>query len=317
LGRRLACILAQTPAGDRENTGNSTMQIRTIGVVSPGDMGQAVAVRLKAAGFGVHTALDGRSARTRELAVQAGLEDCGSMDHLVARCDVILSILNPAAALEKAREVAAAMLRSGSKPLFVDCNAIAPQTVRKMDAVIRAAGAGFVDAGIVGPPPRGGARTRIYVSGPEARVLEQVRDDCIDIRVAGENVGDASAVKMCYASYTKGAVALGVELLIAARKLGVDPTLDAEMQESIPDIRKWIHSRSASMPPKAHRWVPEMLEIAKTFEDVGMTPRMLQGAADMFEYIAATPLGRESPEQAREKGRSGGEVVRLLAEGRG
>ena len=59
-----------------------------------------------------------------------------------------------------------------------------------------------------------------------------------------------------------------------------------------------------------------MLEIAKTFEGVGMTPRMLQGAADMFGFIAQTPLGRESPEQAREKARGGSEIVRLLADGK-
>lgn len=291
------------------------MQIKHIGVVSPGDMGQAVAMRLKACGYAVHTALDGRSPRTRELAAKAGLLDCGSMDQLVATCDIILSILNPGAAVDKAREVAAAIRASGKKTVFVDCNAIAPQTVREIDAIIRKAGGLFIDAGIVGPPPRGGARTRIYVSGPEAALLATIKDENLDIRIAGEHTGDASAIKMCYAAYTKGAVALGVEMMMAAHKLGVGQALDAEMQESIADVRKWILSRSTTMPPKAYRWVPEMLEIAKTFEGVGMTPRMLQGAADMFELVADTPLGRESPEQAREKARSGSEIMRLLAEG--
>ncbi len=292
------------------------MQIRNIGVVSPGDMGQAVAMRLKVCGFGVHTVLDGRSPRTRELAAKAGLADCGSMDKLISTCDMILSILNPGAAVDKAREVAAAMRTTGKKTIFVDCNAVAPQTVREIDAIIREAGGTFIDAGIVGSPPRGGARTRIYASGPEAEVLLRIKDENLDFRIAGERIGDASAIKMCYAAYTKGAVALGVETLMAARKLGVDQALDAEMQESLADVRKWILSRSTAMPPKAHRWVPEMLEIAKTFEGVGMTPRMLQGAADMFGFIAQTPLGRESPEQAREKARGGSEIVRLLADGK-
>lgn len=292
------------------------MQIKNIGVVSPGDMGQAVAMRLKACGYAVHTALDGRSLRTRELAAKAGLLDCGSMDQLVATCDIILSILNPGAAVDKAREVAAAIRAGGKRTVFVDCNAIAPQTVREIDAIIRQAGGSFIDAGIVGPPPRGGARTRIYVSGPQAALLSVIKDEHLDIRIAGERIGDASAIKMCYAAYTKGAVALGVEMMMAAHKLGVGQALDAEMQESIADVRKWILSRSTTMPPKAYRWVPEMLEIAKTFEGVGMTPRMLLGAADMFELIAASPLGRESPEQAREMARSGSEIMRLLAVGR-
>jgi hypothetical protein len=120
---------------------------------------------------------------------------------------------------------------------------------------------------------------------------------------------------MCYASITKGALALGMELLIAARKLGVENALEAEFKDSQPDIYEWVLSRCVSMPPKAHRWVPEMHEIAKTFEDVGMTPRILQGAADMYEHIATTPLGCESPEAARERGRNGAEVVKGLADG--
>jgi 3-hydroxyisobutyrate dehydrogenase-like beta-hydroxyacid dehydrogenase len=291
------------------------MQIKKIGVTSPGDMGQAVAMRLKACGFEVYTALEGRSARTAELARKAGIDDCGSIEKLVGTCDMILSILNPAAALDNAREIARAMSATGRKIVFVDCNAIAPQTGHEIDRIVRDAGGIFVDAGIIGPPPRGKAKTKLYVSGPDAALMSQIVDDQLQVRVIGERVGDASAVKMCYASITKGALALGMELLITARKLGVEQALEAEFKDSQPDMYEWVLSRSVTMPPKAHRWVPEMLEIAKTFEGVGLTPRMLQGAADMYEFIADTPLGRETPEQARERGRTGAELVRVLADG--
>ena len=59
-----------------------------------------------------------------------------------------------------------------------------------------------------------------------------------------------------------------------------------------------------------------MFEVATTFEDVGMTPRMLQGAADMFELLAKTPLAAETPEQSKERGRSGREILQALAEGK-
>jgi 3-hydroxyisobutyrate dehydrogenase-like beta-hydroxyacid dehydrogenase len=291
------------------------MKISKIGVTSPGDMGQAVAQRLKGCGYEVYVALDGRSPRTRDLAQKAGLTDCGSLEKLVGTCDMIMSILNPAAALDNAREVARAMRTTGKSPMYVDCNAIAPQTGREIETIMSDAGAAFVDAGIIGPPPRGKAKARLYVSGPEAATLSQINDAQLEVRVIGERVGDASAVKMCYASITKGAVALGVELLIAARKLGVEQALETEFRESQNDLYEWVLSRSVPMPPKAYRWVPEMREIAKTFEDVGLTPRMLQGAADMYEFIAATPLGRESPEQARERARSGADVVKALADG--
>jgi 3-hydroxyisobutyrate dehydrogenase-like beta-hydroxyacid dehydrogenase len=155
---------------------------------------------------------------------------------------------------------------------------------------------------------------RLYVSGPQALLMEQFGSAGINVRVMSDRIGDASAIKMCYASYTKGAVALGVEMLVTARRLGVDAALDRELQESLADNRQWILSRLTVMPPKAHRWVPEMLEIAKTFEGVKLTPRILQGAADMYEMIAQTELGRESPEDARKHGRDGAEVIKGLAD---
>lgn len=290
------------------------MKFQNIGIVSPGDMGQAVAQTLKHTGFAVHTALDGRSERTRRLAAEVGLNDCGSMQALVKTCDVLLSILNPAAAVDNARAAAVAMQATGRRPLFVDCNAVSPQTARDIDGVIRAAGAECVDAGIIGPPPRGKAGMRLYVSGSRAGLLEQLSGGGIEVRVMGERIGDASAIKMCYAAYTKGAVALGVEMLMAARRLGVDAALDRELQESAADNRRWILGRTTSMPPKAYRWVPEMLEISKTFEGARLTPRILLGAADMYDMIAQTPLGRESPEEARSKGRDGTDIINGLAD---
>lgn len=291
------------------------MQLRKIGVTSPGDMGQGIAMRLKACGYEVFTALDGRSGRTAELSKQAGLADCGSVRKLVDTCDAIFSILNPAAAIENARSVAAAMDAAKKKLVYVDCNAIAPDTGHEIDAEIRRAGGIFIDAGIIGPPPRGKAKTKLYVSGPDAALLSQIVDPQLQVRVVGERIGDASAVKMCYAAMTKGTIALGMQLLMAARKLGVEEALEAEFLESQPDLYQSVLTRSVSMPPKAYRWVPEMIEIAKTFEGAGLTPRMFQGAADMFELIAATPLGRESPEDARTKSRTGIEIVRGLADG--
>lgn len=290
------------------------MKLQHIGIISPGDMGQAVAQTLKASGYTVHTALEGRSARTRALAAEAGLNDCGTMHNVIATCDVVLSILNPAAAVDNARAAAAAIKASGRRCLFVDCNAVAPQTAQEINAIISSAGGVCIDAGIIGPPPRGKASMRMYVSGPQAELLAPLSCDGIKVRVLGECIGDASAIKMCYASYTKGAVALGVEMLMAARRLGVDAALDRELQESAADNRQWVLSRTTVMPPKAHRWVPEMLEIARTFEGVNLTPRILLGAADMYEMIAKTALGKESPEEARKQGRDGQAIVNGLAD---
>ena len=289
------------------------MQIENIGVMSPGDMGQAIAQQLRQKGFNVCTALDQRSARSKTLARDAGLTDVGSIAKLTERCEVILSVMNPGAALDFAGTVAQALAAGKRRPLFVDCNAIAPVTMQAINAKITAAGGRCADAGIIGPPPRGAAKNWLYVSGPEAHALEQLATPQINVVVLSDRVGDASAIKMCYGAMTKGVTALVLELLIAARRLGVEAALETQLKQTRRDVYDWIIGALPVMPPKAYRWVPEMLQIAQTFESAGMTPRMFLGAADMYKFVAATALGKETPE-GRDKSRAGKEVVRLLAD---
>lgn len=286
----------------------------SIGITSPGDMGQGVAMCLKAMGFNVCMASDGRSPRTRGLGEKAGLTDLHSLENLVKECDMVLSVLDPGAAVTNAKAVAAACKATGRKTVFVDCNAVAPQTMTEITGIMSAAGCTTIDAGIIGPPPRGTAKQRFYVSGPNAELMNRINSPQISVRIAGEKIGDASAVKMCYAAMTKGSIALGVELLVAARKLGVAQTLEAEFKASQAELYESVLSRSERMPFKAYRWVPEMQEIAKTFEGAGLTPRILQGAADLYAQIASTPQGKESPEEARDKNRSGIQVIEGLAD---
>src|SRR5262245_29990794 len=106
------------------------MEIRNVVVVSPGDMGQAIAKRIKESGMNVHTALDGRSERTKKLAQEAGLSDCGSIEKLVATCDLIVSVIDPGQSPVVAGQVAAAMKKTGRKIAFADMNAVSPQTAR-------------------------------------------------------------------------------------------------------------------------------------------------------------------------------------------
>ena len=293
------------------------MQITNVGVISPGDMGQAIAGRLKESGLNVYAALDGRSERTKTLARAAGLTDCGSIEKLVATCELVLSVINPGEALNVARQVAAAMRKTGRKIAFADLNAVSPQTAREADRMIREAGGMFIDGGIIGPPPRGEKdKPRIYVSGPDAYLFESISHPNLLMRVLSERVGDASGVKMCYAAMTKGTTALAVELLVAARKLGVEQALEKELRESRNDVFEWQMKNIAVMPPKAYRWVPEMQEIAKTFGELGLTRQIFEGATDIYTMVAATPLGKESPEQARKKGRNGLDVTREIADGK-
>jgi 3-hydroxyisobutyrate dehydrogenase-like beta-hydroxyacid dehydrogenase len=268
---------------------------KTIGILSPGDMGHAVGGRLAENGLRVVAALGDRSERTRRLAAQAGIEDVGDYTGLVRAADAILCILVPAEAEATAQRVADALAATGASLLYADCNAIAPQTVQRISQVITGAGSRFVDASIIGGPPRPGYTPRFYASGPGAAEFAALNDFGLEVVGMGERVGDASAIKMCYGALTKGQSALYTELLVAAEALGVSDALAAEFRHSQADALKRM-AGLPGMPPKSRRWVGEMEEIAATFGAVGLTPKIFEGAADIYRFVGGTVLADRNPE---------------------
>ncbi len=288
------------------------MTLQTVGVLSPGDMGHTVGAVLRQHGLRLLTCLDGRSARTCALAAEAGIEDVPTMEDLVVAADIVLCILVPAEAMGVAQRVATAIQTTGADVLYADCNAIAPQTVRAIGAAITGAGGRFADVGIIGGPPKQPG-TRFYASGPGAADFAALNDYGLDVRVLDDEIGKASGLKMCYGALTKGLQALGTELLVAAKLMGLEETLRAEQKQSAPDVLGWLQHAVPTMPPKAYRWVGEMEEIAATFASLGMTPNIFQGAADLYQFIAETPIGKESPE-SRDRSRGLDGVVAALAD---
>jgi 3-hydroxyisobutyrate dehydrogenase-like beta-hydroxyacid dehydrogenase len=280
------------------------MPIKTVGILSPGDMGQAIAAVLNQNGLKTIAALDDRSERTRQLAAAANIQDVGSLTQLVIESDLVLSVLVPAAAAEVAKQVAEVISNVGKQILYVDGNAIAPQKVKRIAQLIESSGATFVDASIIGPPPRVSGRTRIYASGKQANELQQLQNYGLDIRVIGDEVGQASGLKMSYAALTKGLTAISTELLIAAHRLGLDEQLWNEVSSSQPELAAILTRSIPSMTPKAHRWIGEMEEIAETFKAVGLTERTFYGAADVYRLVKDTSLGKETPEERNRKSAS-------------
>lgn len=268
----------------------------TVAVVSAGEMGSGVGRLLSGAGVRVVTWLGGRSGRTRQRAAAAGMEELPDLPSLVREADVLLSIVPPASALELARAV-------GPAPdlLYVDCNAVSPDTVREVAGLV---GERFVDAGIIGFAEA----PRFYASGPHAAELAELP---LDVRVLeGRAVGDASALKMCYAALTKGLTALATEQLLAAERLGLAAELQAELADSQPVLQAWTRRAVPNMFPKAYRWIAEMEEIAATLAAAGLTPKMLEGAAEVFRAVEAgerPELGvaavAGADDQARDRGR--------------
>ena len=286
--------------------------LRTVGILSPGDMGHTVGGVLRQNGLRLITCLEGRSQRTRQLAEKAGIEDVSTYPQFVTEADLILSIMVPAQAMSAASIVAETLQQVDTTLTYTDCNAIAPQTVRKLGDIITAAGGTFVDASIIGPPPRTPGATRFYASGPDLNLFSELNNYGLDIRALDEEIGLASAIKMCYASLTKGLTALCTELLTAASVLGVSDALTAEFQLSQSVLFERMEKGLPGMPPKARRWIGEMEEISATFAHVGLTPNILTGAADMYRFVGDTHLA-DLPPEARDEFPNLAELIEILA----
>jgi 3-hydroxyisobutyrate dehydrogenase-like beta-hydroxyacid dehydrogenase len=270
----------------------------TIGVISTGDMGHAVGRTLREGGNRVVTALEGRSARSAALAAEAGIADAGTLRDAVAEADILLSIMPPAAAKDFARAAAEAMAAAGRTPTFVDCNAIAPETSREIARIVTAADAPYIDGGIIGAPPGRRSPTRLYVSGPQAEGLAALARPDLRIIAMGTEIGAASTLKMCYAALTKGTMTLDTLVLMGAARLGVAEEFRAEMTESQPAALERMERMVPWLAADAERWIGEMHEIARTFREAGLTPRIHEGAAEMFELLAASPLAAETRQTA-------------------
>lgn len=247
----------------------------TVGLLHPGEMGAAMGRVLRARGHEVLWASSERSEATSQRAASADLRDVRSVEALAERSDVIFSVCPPHAAKEVARAT------FGSTALLVDANAIAPATAREIAA--ERDGSGFVDGGIVGPPPQTSGTTRLYLSGPGASSVANLFEGTpVDARVVSATVGDASAVKMTYAAWTKGTAALLLAIRAVAEAEGVEPTLTEEWRLSLPDLPEALSRAQRSAAAKGWRWVGEMEEIATTFSAAGFPDGFHRAAAEIY-----------------------------------
>ncbi len=249
----------------------------TIGVLHPGEMGAAVGAALREGGHDVAWASAGRSAATAARAGEAGLRDVGSPEAMASACDIVLSVCPPHAAAGVAREL------RGFAGIYVDANAVAPATSRAIGEIAASGAAAFVDGGIIGPPPRERGTTRLYLSGPAAGEAGAVfAGSPLETVVVSDRIGDASAVKMAYAAWTKGTAALVLAARETARADGVEEALVAEWARSLPGLAD-EHGRAVrSATVKGWRWVAEMEEIAATFAAAGQPDGFHRAAAEIY-----------------------------------
>jgi len=254
----------------------------TVGLLHPGEMGAAVGGCLVSVGHEVLWDPAGRSRATTGRALAADLTGV-AFERLIARSAVILSICPPHAALDVAHQVAAA----GYAGCYVDANAVSVATAQQVAALVTAAGATYVDGGIIGQPPEVAGYTRLYLSGPQAdevRVL--FNRSRVEARIAEGPPFAASSVKMAYAAWTKGSSALLLAARALARANGVERTLLAEWSLSQKTLGDQSERAAGTAAAKGWRWVAEMEEIAASMQAAGLPPGFHEAAADIFDRAA-------------------------------
>jgi 3-hydroxyisobutyrate dehydrogenase-like beta-hydroxyacid dehydrogenase len=268
-------------------------------------MGAGIAKRLTSRGARVRTSLAGRGKDSAQRAADAGVEVFSDDRALMEGADFMLSIVPPSTACALAERLAPALQAVAKKPIYVDCNAVSPQTVQQVAAILAPSGCAFVDSGILGFAPKTDTDSpRIYVSGPAAEKVAGLKRFGLDLRVLDDKIGSASALKCSYAALGKGLTALASLLILGAQRTGTDAALLRELATYQPQLLAWFKRMVPDMYGKSYRWVGEMEEIGRY---LGATPggdATYRGIARMFEHMAKV---------AGERGKPGNEIDLLDA----
>jgi 3-hydroxyisobutyrate dehydrogenase-like beta-hydroxyacid dehydrogenase len=254
-----------------------------IGIIHPGQMGISVAASAKNSGHDVYWASEGRGPQTRERAAKFGLLDIRTLAALCETCTVIVSVCPPHAA----EEIAEKILAYSFKGLYLDVNAIAPERVIRMGQALTKAGMKFVDGGIIGLPAWKPGKTWLYLSGEETEEAASCFSaGPLETCIIGEAIGKASALKMCYAAYTKGTTALLCAILATAEVKGVRKELEFQWSREDSSFAERTKEAVRGVTAKAWRFAGEMDEIAATFREAGLPGEFHGAAGAIYKRLA-------------------------------
>lgn len=269
------------------------MTSETIGILHPGAMGISVAASALQSGHQVCYASEGRSEATRSRASEHDLRDLGTLAELCAECSIIISVCPPHAA----EEVASQVIANGFEGLYLDANAISPQKARRIGEMLSSDGIAFVDGGIIGGPAWAPGETWLYLSGKDfARIENCFSAGPLEVSMIGDDIGKASAIKMCYAAYTKGTTALLSAILALAEANGVRTELSAQWERDESGFSQQAGHRARRVTAKAWRFTGEMDEIASTFKSAGLPDGFHAAAGEVFRRLEHFKRAEEFPE---------------------
>lgn len=263
-----------------------------IGILHPGEMGISVAASAIRSGHEVYWVSQHRSDKTRQRADKYNLKDLYSLSKLCQTCDVIFSVCPPHAA----EDVAISVIEQGFKGFYLDANAISPQRTKKIGAMLGSNGIHFVDGGIIGGPAWKPKETWLYLSGRNAEMIANCfSNGLLETKIIGDEIGKASALKMCYAAYSKGTTALLAAVIATAESLGVRDELNQQWNMDDSGFVKQAEGRTTRVTAKAWRFEGEMREIASTFQEAGLPNGFHEAAAEIYQRMAGFKDSPETP----------------------
>lgn len=257
--------------------------MKKIGILHPGEMGISIAASAINRGHQVYWVRHGRSHKTRLRAEKYNLFEVETLADLCKNSEIILSVCPPHAA----EDVAKSVIAHGFKGFYLDANAISPQHTIKIEYLMKSNGIQFIDGGIIGGPAWKPKETVLYLSGKDAKVLA----DCfssgpLETKIIGDEIGKASALKMCFAAYSKGNTALLAMILAAAESLDVRDELYRQWDLDNAEFVKQVKGRVKRVTAKAWRFEGEMREIALTFHEAGLPGGFHEAAAEIYHRMA-------------------------------
>ncbi|KAJ7604828.1 hypothetical protein DFH06DRAFT_1253751 [Mycena polygramma] len=271
----------------------------TLALLAPGEMGAAIAARLSASGAGpILTNLDGRSEATRQRADASNMQHA-SYAEIVERATCIYSIVPPKDAFSIASTIVSAYKAVASQRaiVFVDCNAMNPESMKRMADLFDGTGITLIDGVIIGTPPTASFNPAIYVSADpkDSAILDEFTHtsiqfglNVIPLKGDGAGIGDASAVKMSHSVWgiVKGAIGLFTTMILAANAASpstADGLLHA-LNFSQPLLVDLIIRLLPAALPKAYRFVGEMEEVGGFTGSAGA--HTFEGLAGIFSRVA-------------------------------
>jgi 3-hydroxyisobutyrate dehydrogenase-like beta-hydroxyacid dehydrogenase len=254
-------------------------------LVGFGEVGAIFGRDLAAQGLSICTydiLLDAAATRTAvlERARDAGVEARDTLGDAVRDADLVISAVTATSSQNVARD-AAPSLRSGQ--IFLDLNSVSPETKRGNARFVDASGADYVESAVMAPVPPQRLAAPMLLGGRRAVAVAAVlKGFGMNATVVGEEIGLASAIKMCRSIMIKGLEALTVECLFAARRFGAEDAVLASLDKSFPSmgwgaaLPDYLVSRVAE---HGRRRAAEMREVAATLYDVGVRPTMAEASA--------------------------------------